>query len=494
MTDATTGEGHLVAGRYRLDNRIGTGAMGVVWQGHDERLNRPVAVKTLLQEPGDPPAEAAAAVARCLREGRIAARLHHPNATTVFDVVDEDGVPCLVMEYLPSRSLATAIAETSALPPEEVAAIGAQVASALVAAHEAGIVHRDITPGNVLLGEDGSVKLTDFGISHASDDVTVTRTGLIAGTPAYMAPEVALGTDPTTASDVFSLGSTLYAAVEGEPPFGLAPNTLALLHTVAGGRINPPRRAGPLTDVLTALLVADPQARPTAEQARDLLAAVGEGTVQVPPVVAAGEAAAAPAREPAGEDAVRTQVVDGPGTRVEPAAAHGVHRPLAAAGVLLVAMVAAGIWLLGGRDSVAPAEERSPADGAGHSQTAPTRTTAEVEAVREPIDIDEVPAADTRPPPPGTTTEGAAPEPTTEPKPPVSTAPPSATTTEDAPDPTTTPGTQPGTTTSATTPTTTPTTTTSVTTPPPTSDEESDEEKAEESPAASGSATPVDRG
>src|SRR4051794_9992939 len=181
--------------------------MGVVWQGHDERLNRPVAIKKLLRRPGLPPAKAAEAVARCLREGRIAARLHHPNAISVFDVVDEDDVPCLVMEYMPSRSLAMVMAEEQALAPDKVAGVGAQAAAGLAAAHAAGIVHRDMAPGNVLLGEDGAVKITDFGISRAADDVSVTRTGMFAGTPAYLAPEVALGDAPTPASDVFSLGS-----------------------------------------------------------------------------------------------------------------------------------------------------------------------------------------------------------------------------------------------------------------------------------------------
>src|SRR5919197_6775259 len=235
-----TDEGRVVAGRYRLISRIGMGAMGVVWRAYDERLNRTVAVKKLLLSPGLPEDEAVEAVARCLREGRIAARLHHANAISVFDVVDEDGAPCLIMEYLPSKSLAMALSEHGPLDPYEVARIGALSASALVAAHAAGIVHRDIKPGNILLGDDGSVKITDFGISRATDDVTVTKTGMIAGTPAYLAPEVAIGRDPTPASDIFSLGSTLYAAVEGEPPFGLSENTLGLLHRVAAGRINQP--------------------------------------------------------------------------------------------------------------------------------------------------------------------------------------------------------------------------------------------------------------
>lgn len=274
----TSEEGRVVGGRYRLDRRIGSGAMGVVWQAYDERLRRAVAVKQLRLEPGLDPAEADEARQRAMREGRIAARLHHPNAVSVFDVVDEDDAPWLVMEYVPSRSLAAEMTRRKTLPPEEVGRIGAQVAHALVAAHAAGIVHRDIKPANVLLGDDGIVKITDFGISRAQGDVSVTKTGLIAGTPAYLAPEVAYGRDPEAPSDVFSLGSTLYAAVEGQPPFGLSENTLSLLHAVAAGRITPPRQSGVLTDILVHLLNADPAARPTAATAAYWLDAVARGS------------------------------------------------------------------------------------------------------------------------------------------------------------------------------------------------------------------------
>ncbi|MGH3767863.1 MAG: serine/threonine-protein kinase [Pseudonocardiaceae bacterium] len=260
----------LVAGRYRLDQQIGTGAMGVVWRARDERLDRTVALKELLMQPGLGEEEAETARARAMREGRIAARLQHPHAICVYDVALDRGtgaagqvVPWLVMEYLPSQSLAAVLAEHGPLPPHEVARIGWQVAAALAAAHHAEIVHRDIKPGNVLLGQDGIVKITDFGISRASWDSTVTRTGVLAGTPAYFAPEVARGELPGPASDVFSLGSMLYVAVEGEPPFGLDDNTLALLRTVAEGTVRPPRRAGPLSAVLMQLLADNPAARPS---------------------------------------------------------------------------------------------------------------------------------------------------------------------------------------------------------------------------------------
>ncbi|MBB4686364.1 serine/threonine-protein kinase [Amycolatopsis jiangsuensis] len=271
-------EGRLVAGRYRIIGKVGTGAMGAVWQAHDEVLARTVAIKQLLLQPGLEQHEAEDARQRTMREGRIAARLHHPNAITVFDVVtDDNGQPCLIMEYLASTSLAQSLQEHGTLPPLEVARIGAQVAAALREAHAVGIVHRDIKPGNILLADNGTVKITDFGISRAKDDVTVTKTGMIAGTPAYLAPEVAIGGDPGPESDVFSLGSTLYAACEGQPPFGLSENTLSLLHAVAAGQINPPRQSGPLASVLAVLLHPETQHRPTADECEELLAAVARG-------------------------------------------------------------------------------------------------------------------------------------------------------------------------------------------------------------------------
>jgi eukaryotic-like serine/threonine-protein kinase len=282
-------DNRLVAGRYRLEQRVATGAMGAVWRAHDERLNRTVALKELLIPPGLPDAEAQTATDRAMREGRIAARLQHPHAICVYDVALDTGtgtgsqlVPWLVMEYLPSRSLAAVLAEYGTLAPDEAARIGQQVAAALTAAHEAGIVHRDVKPGNVLLGADGTAKITDFGISRASWDATVTSTGVLAGTPAYFAPELARGEAPGPASDVFSLGSTLYVTVEGVPPFGVDDNTLAMLRTVAEGRVRPAQQAGLLSTLLMQLLSDDPAARPTMAQAAAALGAVATHSVPRP--------------------------------------------------------------------------------------------------------------------------------------------------------------------------------------------------------------------
>lgn len=257
--------------------------MGVVWLGHDERLNRTVAVKELLLPYGLSEADAGDAKRRAMREGRLAARLQHPHAIPVFDVVEDGGRPVLVMEYLASESLSAAVAARGPLSPVEVARIGTQVASALAAAHAVGIVHRDVKPGNVLLGERVA-KITDFGISRASGEATVTATGMLAGTPAYLAPEVARGQPADFRSDVFSFGSTLYTAVEGVPPFGRGDNPMALLHRVANGEVRPPENAGPLGPLLLRLMDVDPARRPTMVEAARVLAALSGSPTPVPPL------------------------------------------------------------------------------------------------------------------------------------------------------------------------------------------------------------------
>ncbi|WP_273941703.1 serine/threonine-protein kinase [Kutzneria chonburiensis] len=273
---AVATEGDLIAERYKLVRKVGSGAMGTVWQARDQLLRRDVAVKELLVRTGMTELQTDEARNRAMREARLAARLHHPNVISIYDVVEYEGRPCLIMEYLPSQSLADLIAENGVLPVGTVARIGTQIASALAAAHTAGIVHRDVKPANVLLTGDNVAKLTDFGISRADGDATVTAAGLLAGTPAYLPPEVAQGHDSVFASDVYALGAMLYAAVEGHPPFGTDDNAVALLHRIATEEVPPPEHAVPLTATLVWMLRRDPKHRPEAKEVQDALGALAE--------------------------------------------------------------------------------------------------------------------------------------------------------------------------------------------------------------------------
>ncbi|HSV64449.1 MAG TPA: protein kinase [Mycobacteriales bacterium] len=283
-------EPRVVAGRYTLVRRIGSGAMGTVWLARDERLHRQVAVKqvTGLTYEGK---NAELARLRAMREGRVVARLNHPNAVSIYDVAIHNDEPWLVMEYVPSKTLTESVRDNGVLPPHYTAAIGAQIADALTEAHRVDIVHRDVKPSNVLLTEAGKAKITDFGIARGSADLTLTESGLITGTPAYFAPEIARGAYPSRQSDVWSLGATLYFAVEATPPFGTDDNPLVLLGRVATQEVPAPRRAGPLGPVLNRLLARSPEQRPTMAEARAMLARVSGGAA-VPVGSAAGRTGA----------------------------------------------------------------------------------------------------------------------------------------------------------------------------------------------------------
>ncbi|MER7578810.1 serine/threonine-protein kinase [Kitasatospora sp. NPDC097691] len=281
----TATNGAVVGGRYRLHDLIGQGGMGRVWRGWDETLGRDVAVKEVLLPAGVGDDEREHLLQRTLREALAAARLNHPGIVTVHDVVEHEGAPVIVMEYVTGASLAAVLGREGALPVRRVAEIGIAMLKALQQAHAAGIVHRDLKPDNVLL-MDERVIITDFGIAHMADATTaLTRTGAVIGTPAYMAPEQLEGKPPTAANDLWSLGATLYAAVEGQAPFH-AETFSALCIAVVTQPPRPTLRADALTPVLAGLLTKDPAQRLTAEQALAALESVargGEAPSFVPP-------------------------------------------------------------------------------------------------------------------------------------------------------------------------------------------------------------------
>jgi serine/threonine protein kinase len=314
--------GTLIADRYRLVRQLGAGGMGVVWEARDERLHRPVAVKQLRTQVGLTEAETEVIAQRAMREARINASLQHPYAVAVFDVVEHEGQPCIVMELVPSVPLSEVMRGLGQLAPAEAARVGSQVASALAAAHSLGIVHRDVKPGNVLIGDDGTARICDFGISRSFGDATLTMTGMITGTPAYLAPETARGEESTSASDVHSLGATLYAAVEGEPPFGSEGNAIAVLYRVTAGEMRPPERAGALEPLLLAMMSLQPGDRPTMAEASARLSDLAgggafPGSAALPPT-----ATASPRSEPDATEAIpaptRTLPV-GPSSSASPA-------------------------------------------------------------------------------------------------------------------------------------------------------------------------------
>ncbi|MGB3441216.1 MAG: serine/threonine-protein kinase [Actinophytocola sp.] len=267
---SSTGE-RVVAGRYRLRRQLGQGAMGTVWEAYDEVLHRTVSVKEVLLPPGLPEAQAAELRERTLREARAIAALSHPNVITLHDVAREDGEPFVVTEYLLAHSLATLINVLGPLPERKAAAIADAVAAGLAAAHQAGITHRDIKPGNVLIGVDGQVKLTDFGIARNVSEQTLTSTGIMLGSPAYISPEVAAGREVTPAADLWGLGATLFAMIEGRPPYDVDGAVLDTVNQVVHGEIPRPSTEGPLGEVVAALMVKEPEERITLRELRNRL-------------------------------------------------------------------------------------------------------------------------------------------------------------------------------------------------------------------------------
>jgi serine/threonine protein kinase len=266
------GEDSTLSGRYRLLSQIGRGGMGTVWHAHDDFLDRDVAVKAVRFAPELTSAEVDKLYQRTLREARLAARLSHPAIVTIHDVIEEDNRPWIIMEMIHARSLREHIDQDGPLDPLRVATIGLQIAKALTVAHGAGILHLDVKPSNVLLDVSRSDRavLADFGIARAHSDSTTTQIGALSGSPAYIAPERLAGRPAATASDLWSLGATLYDAVEGWPPFE-RPEPLASLIAVVNDHPAPMRKAGPLRPLIEGLLTKDPGERLTAAAAMAML-------------------------------------------------------------------------------------------------------------------------------------------------------------------------------------------------------------------------------
>lgn len=334
-----SGTERVIARRYRLLRELGRGGMGVVWEGYDTLLNRQIAVKEVLLPAGLSALERERHLLRTTREARTAAKLNHPSVVAIYDVVEEDTRPWIIMELVRAPSLEEVVATQGALPVRQAADVGRQVLSALRAAHEAGILHRDVKPSNILLTDDGRAVLTDFGIATAEGESSLTSTGMVTGSPSFLAPERVRALDFGPPSDLWSLGATLYAALLGRSPFdrGDAMATLsALLSEEPDYRRIPPA----LHPVLQGLLEKEPLRRVNAEQADAMLAAVASGAPAGPG--GRRRAQAVPEAPPGKRGGRRTPwivaiaaLVVGAGTltylKLTPSTAEGSSRPTAQA-------------------------------------------------------------------------------------------------------------------------------------------------------------------
>jgi eukaryotic-like serine/threonine-protein kinase len=333
----------VIAGRYSLEREIGRGGMGTVWLGTDEVLDRQVALKQIGMLPGADGPD----LARAEREAQLAARLNHPHVVAVFNLVADEttGARWLVMEYVEGTTLAQLIRQEGRLSPDDAAPMLWQAADALVAAHAEGIVHRDVKPSNILVDRDRQVKLTDFGIARIATDPSLTQTGLVTGSPAYLAPEVAAGHRGDEAADVWSLGATIFHVLSGRPPYEIGDHVLGGLYRIVNEEPPRPTDAGWLAPLLESTMVKDPARRWSMVQVRDFLGRAGSST-PVGGLLPFGAGAA--------EDAGTTQVVQPATNSDEPVperqpAARGGSTPawLLVAGLLaLVAVLVVGLVLL----------------------------------------------------------------------------------------------------------------------------------------------------
>jgi serine/threonine protein kinase len=355
----------VIAGRYSLASEIGRGGMGIVWRGEDEVLGREVALKRIGLAPGGSSPD----LQRAEREARLAATLHHPHVVSVFDLAVDGDEHWLVMEYVESRNLAQLVKENGPLPRDRAAQLLAGIADALVVAHERGVVHRDIKPSNILVTPSGDAKITDFGIARAKADVTLTQTGMVTGSPAYLAPEVAAGEHATPASDVWSLGATLYHLLAGHPAYDVGDNVVGALYRIV--HEEPPRLddAAWLGPVLEATMCRDKEARWSMAQVRDVLRA-GPGGATPPVPAGATQRMEAPTRTAPVPPPVSPEP-----PRIAPEPSRGRPRrrvgPLVAAAVVLLAVLLLG-WAILQRDGTPSAgggdqPSRSPSASASDS-------------------------------------------------------------------------------------------------------------------------------
>ncbi|UGY93173.1 serine/threonine-protein kinase [Streptomyces gobiensis] len=365
--------GRLLNGRYRLGDVLGRGGMGTVWRARDEVLGRTVAVKELRFPSDIDEEEKRRLVTRTLREAKAIARIRSGSAITVFDVVDEDGRPWIVMELVEGRSLADDIREDGPLTPRRAAEVGLAILNVLRAAHREGIVHRDVKPSNVLIEEEtGRVVLTDFGIAKVEGDPSVTSTGMLVGAPSYISPERARGQLPGPPADMWSLGALLYASVEGHPPYDKG-SAIATLTAVMTDPLEPPTRAGALEEAIYGLLLKDPEKRLDDAGARVLL----ESVLDVPEesekveVPAATATVVLPEESPGGDE-----------TGVAASSGNGTRRP--PLGVIIAAVVVVLLGVLGavlafamgdgdnggssGKDDNAAVTDGSRGDGGGDAK------------------------------------------------------------------------------------------------------------------------------
>ncbi|MFE5890578.1 serine/threonine-protein kinase [Streptomyces sp. NPDC056462] len=370
--------GRLIANRYRLVERVGRGGMGTVWRAEDEVLNRHVALKKLHVPPHLHDDEIQRLYERTRREARSAARITHPHVIVVHDVVDDEGLPCIVMEYIPSLTLGDVLKKQGTLPPGDAARIGRSMAAALRAAHDVGVLHRDVKPANVLLGNDGRIVLTDFGIAVESGSPSLTRTGELVGSIQYLAPERLRSgiAEPGPASDLWSLGATLYEAVEGRPPFG-RDTAIETAYAIAADTYDPPRNAEDLAPVIEGLLVKEPDRRMAAKQAEHLLSRVaGEATAPLDPPTR-------PERMPATRTAAPTTPVTPTTPDAAPERKRGRRTALWIASALVIAATATGAVLLrpgGGLASSDDDAPRSPSRPASGTSPAPSASPSPVPA------------------------------------------------------------------------------------------------------------------